>query len=68
MTLTYCLGLDLDENDITSMVIFGILPIVIVCLVTWLAGKVRIIRWIVWIICGLLSAFVALMAYFLVRA
>jgi len=68
MTLTYCFDLDLDENDITSMVIFGILPIVIACLVTWLADKGRIIRWIVWIICGLVSALVALMAYGLVRA
>ena len=73
MTLMYFLGvtgldLDWDLDGIPSLLISGILTFVIVCLVAWLSGKGRIIRWVVWIICGLLSSFVALMAYFLVGA
>jgi len=73
LTLMHCsryFGFDpsLSLNDITTIVISAVWPVILVSVVAWLVGKGGILRWIVWAVCGLLSTLAAIMAFWLVRA
>jgi hypothetical protein len=71
LTLAHCsryFGFDLSLNDIATIAISTVWPIIIVSVVAWLVGKGGILRWIVWAVCGLLSTLAAIMAFWLVRA